>query len=190
MSIEFLRPFFPVGTQIPVWYQAWRQHRTGFCMVLRYRFTFSDLLTMETHFVESERLIQTVPQYRNLWIPKAHWVLHLAHDIYLWGPSRLLTTLLNEMKNARFKAGAKRGNYHHPVKDVATFWVEQSDYELRTCNAASLSCVSSEDTSIIVSGTAAEFSESVAVSLLFERTIVEHSTRLNFLSSITFHGNY
>lgn len=188
MSVEFFRPFFPPYYPIPPWYQAWRRHRSGFCMALRYRFTLSDLLIMETHFIESESIIQAWPAYTLLWIPKAHWTLHLAHDIWLWGPSRLLATFLNEMKNARFKAGAKRGNFHHPVKDVATFWAKQSDYELQSMPAVSHACVTSVEKSIIVSGTAASFSDSVAAGLLVKHSIVEPSTQLDFMSSFTFHG--
>ena len=139
-------------------------------------------------FIESESIIQAWPAYTLLWIPKAHWTLHLAHDIWLWGPSRLLATFLNEMKNARFKAGAKRGNFHHPVKDVATFWAKQSDYELQSMPAVSHACVTSVEKSIIVSGTAASFSDSVAAGLLVKHSIVEPSTQLDFMSSFTFHG--
>ena len=91
-------------------------------------------------------------QYAHLWIPKAHWVLHLAHDIFLWGPSRLHTTMLNEMKNARFKAGAKRSNFHNPAKDVAMFWAQQSDYELQTLSPSHF--CSSNDSDVIVTGCA------------------------------------
>ena len=68
--------------------------------------------------------------------------------------------------HARFKAGAKGGsNYHNPVKYVATFWAGQSDYELQSM-PVSHACVTSVDKSIIVSGTAASFSDSVAAALL------------------------
>jgi uncharacterized membrane protein len=106
MSTEFFRPFIPEDGPIPDWYRAWQLHAAGFAMTLRYLFTFADLLVLEDQFVASERLVQTIPAYRDLWIPKAHWVLHVAHDIFMWGPSRFMTTMLNEMKNARFKAGA------------------------------------------------------------------------------------
>lgn len=106
MSTEFLRPFISSLDPQPDWLCAWQLHAAAFAMTLRYYYTFADLLRMEDHFIQSEKLIQAIPAYHNLWIPKAHWVLHIAHDIFMWGPSRLLTTLLNEMKNAKFKRGA------------------------------------------------------------------------------------
>uniref|UniRef100_A0A7S2N7Y4 Uncharacterized protein n=1 Tax=Haptolina brevifila TaxID=156173 RepID=A0A7S2N7Y4_9EUKA len=135
-------------------------------MTLRYLFVFADLLVMEDHFVASEQLIQDVAQYQHLWIPKAHWVLYIAHDIFLCGLSRLLTTLLNEMKNAKFKAGAKRSNYHNRAKDVAIFWCQQSDYELQALSASSF--CSSDNKDEIVTGPQSDFPDSVLVSLLVQ----------------------
>lgn len=131
MSLEFFNPFLPPGQPVPSWYRAWELHVAAFCMSLRYRFTFRDLLQLENLIVESETIIQQTPAYSNLWIPKAHWLLHTAHDVFLWGPTRLLSATMKEMKNAVFKHGAKRSNFHNPAKDVAEFWVKQSDYELQ-----------------------------------------------------------
>lgn len=183
MSLEFLRPFIPQGP-LPVWWRIWQQHRAGFCMGLRYRFTLRDLYQMEDHFVESETLIQSHPPYRSCWIPKAHWVLHLAHDIFRFGPSRLLTTLLNEMKNAKFKAGAKRSNFHNPPKSVAEFWAGQSDWELQNLpHSAACSCAVS-----LVSGRADVFHDSVAVALLLSQSRIKPSTHVDFLSSVKLHS--
>ena len=155
-------------------------------MCLRYHFQYRDLLVLEGLFVRSEELVQAVPAYAELWIPKAHWVLHLAHDIFLYGPSRLLTTLLNEMKNAKFKAGAKRSNFHNPPKDVATFWAQQSDWELQTGTHRSACSATSAD--IIVSGQANTFAGSTAVSLLLQHECIAAETQVSFYSSIQFHG--
>ena len=187
MWTEFLRPYIPDGP-LPDWLEAWRLHAIAFCMLLRYHFTFADLLQLEDLFVRSEQLVASIPAYRNLWIPKAHWVLHLAHDIFMWGPTRLLTTFLNEMKNARFKAGAKRSNFMNPAKDVAMFWVEQSDHELQTLPC--MPACSSDAKDCIVSGEAASFSDSLAVSLLLRHSCVEPTTVLDFVSRVRFHGVY
>ena len=37
--------------------------------------------------------------------------------------------MLKEMKNAAFKMGCKRSNFHNPVKSSAEFWGVQSDYQ-------------------------------------------------------------
>ena len=110
MSIEFLRQFLPQA--MPAWppfWRAWVLHAiacTHGC--LRFTFTFAELLRLEAMVVESERLLTSIPEYADIWVPKAHWILHLAHDIYLWGPIRLLMTMLKEMKNAHFKRGCRR----------------------------------------------------------------------------------
>ena len=104
----------------------------------------------------------------------------------LWGPGRLLTTLLNEMKNARFKAGAKRGNFHNVAKDVAMFWVEQSDYELQTM--PELAVCQSDKSPVLVTGVAADFHDSVIVSQLLEHACVDREMEISFLASVEFHG--
>ena len=184
---EFLRPFIRTDCPAPDWLRAWQLHAAAFAMLLRYRFTFADLLTIEDHFVQSERLIQLIPEYADLWLPKAHWVLHLAHDIFLFGPARLLTTLLNEMKNAKFKAGAKRSNFHNPPKDVALFWAQQSDYELQTRSVLQSACRFST-TDVIVSGRANEFTDSVAVALLLKHKFITPTEMLEFFKLFTLHG--
>ena len=157
-------------------------------MTLRYSFTGRVLLVLESHFVTSEKLVQEIPEYLNLWIPKAHWILHLAHDIRLWGPSRLLTTLLNEMKNARFKAGAKRGNFHNPAKDVALFWVRQSDWELQSLPSVTASACCSADARVIVSGTYSSFPDSTAVQLLLQHSCIDEASQIDFLKAVKFHS--
>ena len=99
---------------------------------------------------------------------------------------RLLSTLLNEMKNAKFKRGASRSNYHNPPKSVAEFWADQSDYELRTLSHSGAS--DSTGSATIVSGDAASFHDSIAVRILLERSIIDQLTVVDFLASVCIHG--
>ena len=142
---------------------------------------------MERNFVQSETIINEHPPYACLWIPKAHWLLHMAHDIFLYGPTRLLATYLNEMKNAKFKAGAKRGNFHNPAKDVAVFWAGQSNWELRSMPVSRNICCS-ESATVLVSGVASQFAECLSVSILLQHTHVTSSHVIEFLSDVQFHG--
>ena len=184
MSTEFLRPFIPQGP-VPSWLLAWQLHVAAFAMSLRFRFTYSDLLHLESLFVRSETIVSEYAPYRDLWIPKAHWVLHLAHDIYRWGPSRLLTTLLNEMKNAQFKHGAKRSNFANPVKSVAEFWAQQSDYQLQTLTAHP--GVTSDHATVLVSAPAQHFADSQCARLLIAHSLVNPSTEISFMSELLLH---
>jgi hypothetical protein len=189
-SSAFFRPFLPTGRPLPPWFQAWEYHAAAFAMTLRCRFTFGDLLKLEELIVTSEQIIWDTPCYSNLWIPKAHWLLHTAHDIYLWGPTRLLSTFIKEMKNGMFKHGAKRGNFHNPPKDVANFWALQSDFELQEiakCSGLRSSCNSSKS-AVIVGGPASMFNDSQVVTLLRDHEKVAATTHIEFLSSIAFHG--
>lgn len=185
MSTEFLRPFIPEGPH-PDWFRAWQLHRVAFCMTLRFRFLYSDLLVMEDHFVESETLIVSIPEYQALYIPKAHWVLHIAHDIFQHGPSRLLATLLNEMKNAQFKRGASRSNYHNPAKSAGEFWARSSDYDLQNSTASGACC--SKDAPVLVTGSAERFPDSLAVRLLIEHSCINSSTIVEFLTLVKVHA--
>ena len=173
MSTEFFRPFVPEGP-LPSWLLAWQLHAVGFGMLLRYSFTLHDLLHIENLFIRSETIIIELPSCLHVWIPKAHWVLHLAHDVRRWGPTRLLATLLNEMKNAQFKKGASRSNYHNPVKSVAEFWAAQSDYQLQTLSLDTHSAVKSAHATVLVCGPARRFKESVAVALLLQHSRVRY----------------
>ena len=78
------------------------------------------------------------------------------------------------MKNAQFKKGASRSNYHNPVKSVAEFWAEQSDYQLQTLSDDAHSAVKSAHSTVLVHGPALQFKDSVAVAVLLERSQVRY----------------
>ena len=90
------------------------------------------------------------------------------------------------MKNAVFKHGAKRNNFHNPPKNVANFWCLQSDWELQ--NLKSRSACSSEDAIVIVSDVASAFNDSEFVRLLLAHKHALVTTQLDFLQSVKFHG--
>ena len=94
-------------------------------------------------------------------------------------------TLLNEMKNAQFKHGAKRSNFHNPVKSVAEFWAQQSDYQLQTLTTHY--AVTSEQKSIVVSGPAETFSDSHIISFLLARSLIRSSEVVSFISELRLH---
>ena len=153
---------------------------------MRFHFTFAELLQLERLIIESERLIQTHPPYADLWIPKAHWILHVPHDIYRFGPSRLLSVFLKEMKNAAFKRGCKRSNFQNPVKSAAEFWCEQSDYQLQQATFDRSAC---QEPVVLVSFAARDIAgASEPVRLLLERGVVSADAQVDFLSSLAFHG--
>ena len=104
--------------------------------LMRFEYSFADLLAIEKLHMRSQRHFFAVPEYRNCWKPVFHWSTHCAHDIFRWGPPRLLWCMLFEMKNGHLKRGCKRSNLFNPAKSTAEFYVGQSDYELRMREAA------------------------------------------------------
>ena len=130
-SLEILRKYFPEADP-PVWWKAWVMHVHVVSGMMRVEFTLADLQRLEDMEIEDQRLHFSVPEYRDTWIPKYHWALHLAYDIFLWGPPRFLWCMLMEMKNSHFKRGCKRSNNHNPTKSTAFFWVEKSAHELKS----------------------------------------------------------
>ena len=189
MSIPFFSKWIP-HTAWPLWFKVWVLHAHGVLMTLRYSFTYVDLLKLEALFIESERAILTIPQYASIWVPKAHWILHIAHDIYLWGPSRLLMTFLKEMKLAHFKRGCKRSNFHNPVKSTAEFWALQSDYQaLQVLKYPNLrQAATSENSRVIVSGTIHAFPDSEVCRSLLSAGWASATNQISFLESLEFCG--
>ena len=187
MSLQFIKTFTPPALEVwPVWLKAWVLHARAVCAILRFHFTFADLLKLERLIIEGERLIQTYPPYADLWIPKAHWILHVAHDIYRFGPSRLLWTFLKEMKLAAFKRGVKRGNFHNPVKCAATFWCEQSDYQLQHASFSRDAC---SDPAVLVSGLVRDLvTGSKPLTVMVEAGVLVPESHVDMLSSVAFHG--
>ena len=188
MSIPFFRRFIPSTWTLsssPAWWRAWVLHAHAACATLCYHFTLADLLRLEGLFVDSERAIAAHPPYADVWIPKAHWILHIALDIFWWGPSRLLWTFLKEMKLAAFKNGCKRSNFKNPVKSTAIFWCEQSDWQ---CQQADFSRTACSDAVVLVQGTVADFPDSQVLALLLEKRVVQLDSGVQFLSKLDFHG--
>lgn len=130
-STEFLREFVPSSKPNPAWWSCWLVHVSIVRSMLKFSFTFDDLILLEKLSLKCQELFFSVDEYSHLWKPKWHWATHLAHDIFKYGPPRMLWCMIMEMKNREFKLACKRSNYHNPVKSTAEFWVHQSGYVLR-----------------------------------------------------------
>ena len=188
MSIAFFSRFIPSSwtlSSCPAWWKAWVLHANAACATLCYHFTFADLTRLERLIVDSEETIAAHPPYAHVWIPKGHWILHTAHDIWRWGPSRLLWVMLKEMKNAAFKRGCARSNFHNPVKSAATFWCEQSDWQ---CQQADFSRCACSNPVVLAEGTVAGFPDSEPLALLLQHDRVQLDLAVQFLSALEFHG--
>ena len=190
MSLPFLYKFVPARERSSTWFRAWVLHVHACQMQLRYKFSFAELLILENLLVESEKAIANTPAYAGVWTAKAHWILHLAQDIFDWGPSRLLYTMLCEMKNKAFKHGCKRSNFHAPVKSTAEFWALQSDYEARQLlrHPDLRSAVCSQESQVLITGCVDSFPDSIVCQLLLDKGVLSADAIIEFLLSIKLHG--
>lgn len=188
MSLSFFGRFIPSTWTLstsPSWWRAWVLHSNAACATLCYHFTFADLIRLEDLIVRSEREIAAHPPYAHVWIPKGHWILHTAHDMWRWGPSRLLWVMLKEMKNAAFKRGCKRSNFHNPVKSTATFWCEQSDWQCQQADFLRSAC---SNAVVLVQGMVADFPDSEPLALLLQHHKLQLDSKVEFLSAVEFQG--
>lgn len=142
-SPEFLRSFVPDRQPTPCWWSCWLLHVAIVRMMLKFTFTFDDLMMLEDLSLKCQNDFFSVEEYSHLWKPKWHWATHLAHDIFKYGPPRMLWCMIMEMKNREFKLACKRSNYHNPVKSTAEFWVDQAAYVVRKRRRDGVACNSS-----------------------------------------------
>lgn len=147
-SLQVLQQFFAEGAaeggRVPKWWQSWVLHVQAVNILLRIRYTVRDVFLLEDTIIKWQKLFFQVPEFKKCWRPKHHWALHAAHDVWRWGPPRFLWCMMLEMKNAQFKKGCKRSNFHNPAKATALFWVEASAYALQKKRKRSSCCDSSD----------------------------------------------
>lgn len=147
-SLEVLRPFLPQDALDYPWWAAWVEHVRVINQLLKFEYTVEELMKLEESIIRWQTLFFSVPEFYNCWIPKHHWALHAAHDIWRWGPPRFLWCMIYEMKNAHFKRGCKRSNFHNPVKATAIYYVDYSAHALKRRRRKGGGC-NSLDSSVI-----------------------------------------
>ena len=189
-SLEMLRKFVPVASAaepLPAWWMAWVLHVAIVSHTLRFSFTYADLQVLEEVSLKWQEVYYSVPEYHDTWRPKVHWMSHLAHDIFLWGPPRLLWAMIMEMKNREFKLACMRSNYFNPVKSVAEFWVDQSSYQLRKRKRFSV-CVSTDAKLVGLSGVAEHMLHAPEVSMLVGCVPAMRSATVEYISEVNVRG--
>ena len=129
-----------------------------------------------------------VPEYRYFWVPKYHYALHLAQDIWRFGPPRLNWCFGYEAKNQPLKKGTKRSNFKNPPMATANFWCESSDDHLRRKHARRLPTL--QPGKVTASGTIAAFpSMRRELSFLAQKACLdEGTTTYSFLGGVTTHN--
>lgn len=85
-------------------------------------FTHAQLVDLEKNLEDWHKAFFSVPEYRDYWVPKWHYALHLAHDIWRFGPPRLNWCMGYEARNQHLKHGATRSNFRNTLKATVEFW--------------------------------------------------------------------
>ena len=137
-SIELLRPFLPENAMQFAFWRAWVYQVEIISSLMAPEFTHAGLLTLESTLNSWFTTVFSVPEYKDFWVPKYHFAMHLAHDIWRFGPPRLNWCFGYEAKNQPLKRGCKRSNFKNPAKATAEFWCQSSDHHLQSGRARRL----------------------------------------------------
>ena len=137
-SIELLRPFLPENAMQFSFWRAWVYQVEIISSLMAPEFTQAGLLTLESTLNSWFTTVFSVPEYKDFWVPKYHFAMHLAHDIWRFGPPRLNWCFGYEAKNQPLKRGCKRSNFKNPAKATAEFWCQSSDHHLQSGRARRL----------------------------------------------------
>ena len=186
-SLEILRKFVPRDSPLPTWWMVWVVHVAIVGQMMRFSFTYADLQLLEKTNLKWQELYYSVPEYYDTWRPKVHWSTHLAHDIFLWGPVRLLWAMIMEMKNREFKLACKRSNYFNPVKSVCEFWVDQSAHQLKKRKHVAI-CVSTSAKSVGYSGLISRITHAPEVRMLLSCVPQLVAAQVEYISEVKVHG--
>ena len=131
-SIELFRPLIPDNAMEFAFWRAWVHHVETLNMMMQPVFTLATLNVLEDTLERWYTAFFAVPEYKKHWVPKMHWIQHLAHDIWRFGPTRHNWCMNYEAKNQPLKRGCKRStNFANPAKATAGFWCESTDFHLQ-----------------------------------------------------------
>lgn len=187
-SLEILGKFIPPGPW-PAFWHTWVLHVQILNMMMAFDFTFAQLMKLEETVMIWQAVTNSVHEYSKCWRPKVHWCTHLAHDIFMWGPPRLLWSMIPEKKNGEFVRGVKRSNYHNPCKSAAEFWAWQSEWQLR--NTKRRTCCDSSHvvgSMVTTSGPLLQYNDAWEVRVVQQQLNLANTALVEFLSTVSFQG--
>jgi hypothetical protein len=139
-SVNIFGKFIPEDARLD-WWSCWVSHARLVESLLKFHYTYDDLLAIERLSRQCHDLFYRVPEYENCWVPKIHWATHCALDILRWGPPRLMWCMLFEMKNGH-------------IKRAVSPWSNQLP-QSRTCNhphTHAKLCIAGEAEQLLESG--------------------------------------
>ena len=121
-SVEVLEPLLTDAMrQHPAW-ASWVKLCELFAVCVQHEFHVDDIERIDDLQVEYIALFNAVPEYAGLYRPKHHFLSHLPHDLWLYGPFRGFWTFGFESFNKVIKKGASQSNWQREQLAVMQYW--------------------------------------------------------------------
>ena len=123
VSLEILHPLLTDEMRShPAW-ASWVKLIELFSLFVQHEFSVSDIKRIDDLQLEYTTLFCAVPEYVGLYRPKHHFLTHLAHDIWNYGPPRGYWTFGFESFNKVIKqAAAQHSNWRSETVSLMEYW--------------------------------------------------------------------
>ena len=105
----------------PAW-ASWLKLVELFALIVQHTIEVEDIERIDDLQLEHSALFDKVPQYAGMKRPKHHFLAHVAHDVWRFGPPRGVWCFGFEAFNKVFKAGAQRSNFKCPEVAIMQYW--------------------------------------------------------------------
>ena len=102
-----------------------------FSLVVQHVLPVSAVEKIDDLVLEHSALFDAVPEYAGLKRPKHHFLVHLAGDVWRYGPPRGYWCFGFEGFNKIIKAGAEKSNFKDVTTSIMRYWQYRSARKLR-----------------------------------------------------------
>ena len=122
-SVNLLTPLLTDRMRLnPAWV-SWVKLVQLYIVTIKHSNTVDDVDMIDDLQFEYSELFDTVPEFVGLKRPKHHMLIHLATELWRYGPARGYWTMPFEAFNKVIKAGAQSSNWKHESRSVAHYWM-------------------------------------------------------------------
>lgn len=121
-SIAVLSPILtPQMRAHPAW-RSWTKLVELFTLTIKHSLTLAEIERIDDLQLEHSKCFDEVWEYKGLKRPKHHFLVHMAHDIWRYGPPREYWCFGFEGFNRLIKQGARRSNYRDTTMSIMRYW--------------------------------------------------------------------
>lgn len=119
----------------PAW-ASWVSLVELWSVVVQSELKAADVERIDELQVKHSTLFDQVPEYNGLKRPKHHFLTHLAHDVWRYGPPRGYWCFGFEGFNKVIKAGSERTNWKNESVGIMRYWSMRSAWDMCTSKRA------------------------------------------------------